>query len=131
MKAKILIGKVGLDGHDRGLRTVAKALIAAGFDIIYSGLYRSAEEFVNKAIEEEVDAIGVSCLTGAHNVVFPKVINLLNEKGIGNIPVFGGGTIPEEDIDKLKKLGVREIFLPGTTLEEIVNFVKGIVKDNG
>lgn len=131
MKAKILIGKVGLDGHDRGLRTVARALIEAGFDIIYSGLYRSAEEFVNKAIEEEVDAIGVSCLTGAHNVVFPKVINLLNEKGIGNIPVFGGGTIPEEDIDKLKKLGVREIFLPGTTLEEIVNFVKGIVKDNG
>ena len=127
MKTKILIGKVGLDGHDRGLRTVARALMAAGFDIIYSGLYRSAEEFVDKAIEEEVDAIGVSCLTGAHNVVFPKVINLLNEKGIGNIPVFGGGTIPEEDIGELKKLGVREIFLPGTTLDEIVDFVKGLV----
>jgi len=128
MKTKILIGKVGLDGHDRGLRTVARALMAAGFDIIYSGLYRSAEEFVDKAIEEEVDAIGVSCLTGAHNVVFPKVINLLNEKGIGNIPVFGGGTIPEEDIGELKKLGVREIFLPGTTLDEIVDFVKGLVE---
>lgn len=128
MKAKILIGKVGLDGHDRGLRTVARALIAAGFDVVYSGLYRSAEEFVDKAIEEKVDAIGVSCLTGAHNVVFPKVINLLNEKGIGNIPVFGGGTIPEEDIDKLKKLGVKEIFLPGTTLEKIVGFVKDLIK---
>ncbi len=128
MKAKILIGKVGLDGHDRGLRTVARALIAADFDVVYSGLYRSAEEFVNKAIEGKVDAIGVSCLTGAHNVVFPKVINLLNEKGIGNIPVFGGGTIPEEDIVELKKLGVREVFLPGTTLEEIVGFVKGLVK---
>ncbi len=128
MKAKILIGKVGLDGHDRGLRTVARALIAADFDVVYSGLYRSAEEFVDKAIEEKVDTIGLSCLTGAHNVVFPKVINLLNEKGIGNIPVFGGGTIPEEDIGELKKLGVREVFLPGTTLDEIVDFVKGLVE---
>ncbi len=127
MKTKILRGKGGLDGHDRGLRTVARALIAADFDVIYSGLYRSAEEFVDKAIEGKVDAIGLSCLTGAHNVVFPKVINRLNEKGIGNIPVFGGGTIPEEDIGELKKLGVREVFLPGTTLEEIVDFVKGLV----
>ncbi len=128
MKAKILIGRIGLDGHDRGLRTVAKALTEAGFDVIYSGLHQSPEEFVKKAIEENVDAIGISCLTGAHNVVFRKVIDLLNEKGTGNIPVFGGGTIPEEDIEGLKKIGVREVFLPGATLEEIVDFVKELVK---
>jgi methylmalonyl-CoA mutase C-terminal domain/subunit len=130
MKAKILIGRIGLDGHDRGLRTVAKALTEAGFDVVYSGLYQSPEGFVNKAIEEKIDAIGISCLTGAHNVVFRKVIDLMNEKGIGNIPVFGGGTIPEEDVEGLKKIGVREVFLPGATLEEIVDFVKGLVRDN-
>ena len=130
MKAKILIGRIGLDGHDRGLRTVAKALIEAGFDVVYSGLYRNSDEFVNRVIEEEVDAIGISCLTGAHNVVFRKVIDILNEKGIGNIPVFGGGTIPEEDIAGLKKIGVREVFLPGTTLEEIVDFAKELVKQD-
>jgi len=128
MKAKILIGRIGLDGHDRGLRTVAKALIEAGFDVVYSGLYRNSDEFVNRVIEEKVDAIGISCLTGAHNVVFRKVIDILNEKGIGNIPVFGGGTIPGEDIAGLKKIGVREVFLPGATLEEIVDFAKELVK---
>jgi len=131
MKAKILIGRIGLDGHDRGLRAVAKALTEAGFDIIYSGLYQNSEEFVSKAIEEKVDAIGISCLTGAHNVVFRKVIDLMNEKGIRDIPVFGGGTIPEEDVEVLKKIGVREVFLPGATLEEITDFVKELVKDNG
>lgn len=129
MKAKILIGRIGLDGHDRGLRAVAKALTEAGLDVVYSGLYQSPEEFVNKAIEEKIDAIGISCLTGAHNVVFRKIIDLMNEKGIGNIPVFGGGTIPEEDVEGLKKIGVREVFLPGATLEEIVDFVKELVKE--
>ncbi len=124
----MLIGKAGLDGHDRGVKAVVKALIEAGFDVVYSGLYQSPEGFVNKAIEEKVDAIGISCLTGAHNVVFRKVIDLMNEKGIGNIPVFGGGTIPEEDIEGLEKIGVREVFLPGATLEEIVDFVKDLVK---
>ena len=128
MKTKLLIGKAGLDGHDRGVKAVVKALKEAGFDVVYSGLYQSPEEFVNKAIEEKVDAIGISCLTGAHNVVFRKVIDLMNEKGIGNIPVFGGGTIPEEDVEGLKKIGVREVFLPGATLEEIVDFVKDLVK---
>lgn len=131
MKAKILIGRIGLDGHDRGLRTVAKALTEAGFDTIYSGLYQSPENFVNKAIEEKVDAIGISCLTGAHNVVFRKIMDKMNEKGIGNIPVFGGGTIPEEDIEGLKKIGVIEVFLPGTTLEEITDFVKELVREKG
>jgi len=129
MKAKILIGRIGLDGHDRGLRTVAKALTEAGFDVIYSGLYQSPEDFVNKAIEEKVDVIGISCLTGAHNVVFRKIMGTMNEKGIGNIPVFGGGTIPEEDVEGLKKIGVREVFLPGATLEEITDFVKELVRE--
>ncbi|MFQ5686577.1 MAG: cobalamin B12-binding domain-containing protein [Candidatus Scalindua sp.] len=128
MKVKILIGRIGLDGHDRGLRAVANALAGAGFDVVYSGLYRNAEEFVSRAIEEKVDAIGISCLTGAHNVVFRKVIGLMSEKGIENIPVFGGGTIPEEDIEGLKKIGVKKVFLPGATLEEIVDFVKGLVR---
>ena len=131
MKAKLLIGKAGLDGHDRGVKAVVKALKEAGFDVVYSGLYQSPEDFVNKAIEEEVDAIGVSCLTGAHNVIFRKVIDLLNEKGTGNIPVFGGGTIPEEDVEGLKKIGVREVFLPGATLEEIADFVKKLVRGKG
>ncbi len=129
MKAKLLIGKAGLDGHDRGVKAVVKALKEAGFDVVYSGLYQSPEEFVNKAIEERVNAIGISCLTGAHNVVFRKVIDHLNEKGTGNIPVFGGGTIPEEDVEGLKKIGVRKVFLPGATLEEIVDFVKELVKE--
>lgn len=128
MKTRLLIGKAGLDGHDRGVKAVVKALKEAGFDVIYSGLYQSPKDFVNKAIKEKVDAIGVSCLTGAHNVIFRKVIDLLNEKGAGNIPVFGGGTIPEEDVEGLKKIGVREVFLPGTTLEDIVDFVKELVK---
>jgi methylmalonyl-CoA mutase, C-terminal domain len=131
MKTKLLIGKAGLDGHDRGVKSVVKALKEAGFYVVYSGLYQSPEDFVNKAIEEKVDAIGVSCLTGAHNVIFRKVIDLLNEKGIGNIPVFGGGTIPEEDIEGLKKIGVKEVFLPGATLEEIVDFVKELVRGKG
>lgn len=130
MKAKLLIGKTGLDGHDRGVKAVVRVLKEAGFDVVYSGLYQSPEDFVNKAIEEKVDAIGVSCLTGAHHVIFRKVIDLLNEKGIGDIPVFGGGTIPEEDIGELKKIGVREVFLPGATLEEIVDFVKNLVKQD-
>ena len=129
MKTKLLIGKAGLDGHDRGVKAVVKALIEAGFDVVYSGLYQSPEDFVNKAIEERVNAIGISCLTGAHNVIFRKVIDLLNEKGTGNIPVFGGGTIPEEDIEGLKKIGVRRVFLPGATLEEIIDFVKELVKE--
>ncbi len=127
MKAKILIGKPGLDGHDRGLRAVAKALQVAGFEVIYSGLYQSPEDFVDKAISENVDVIGLSVMTGAYNVIFPRVMELLEEKGANNIPVFGGGIIPEEDVPELKKNGIKEIFLPGATLEEIVEFVKNLL----
>lgn len=129
MKTKILIGKAGLDGHDRGVRAIARALQDAGFEIVYSGLYQSPEEFVDKAIQENVSAIGMSIMTGAHNVIVPKVMKLLNEKNAENIPVFGGGIIPDEDIQKLKDLGMKEVFLPGTTLETIVEFVKKLVKN--
>ena len=128
MKAKILIGKAGLDGHDRGLRAVIKALQNAGFDVIYSGLYQTPEDFVNTAIAEKVDAMGLSIMTGAYNVIFPRVLALLKKREAENIPLFGGGIIPEEDVQKLKEIGVKEIFVPGATLEEIVEFVKKIVK---
>lgn len=127
MKTKILIGKAGLDGHDRGVMTVVSALKKAGFEVIYSGLYLNPEEFVNKAIDEDVKAIGMSIMTGAHKVIVPKVVELLNSKGYGHIPVFGGGIIPEEDIPGLKKAGMREVFLPGATLDNIVKFVKELV----
>ena len=128
MNGKILIGKAGLDGHDRGMRAVVKALQVFGFNVVYSGLYLSPDEFVNKAIEEKVDAIGISIMTGAYDIILPKILQLMNEKGIGDIPIFAGGIMPNEDVDRLKTLGVREIFLPGTTLEEIVEFVKGLLK---
>ncbi|MGR3221232.1 MAG: cobalamin B12-binding domain-containing protein [Candidatus Anammoxibacter sp.] len=128
MNAKILIGKSGLDGHDRGMSVVIKALQVAGFHVVYSGLYLSPDDFVNKALEEKVDAIGISIMTGAYNVILPKILQFMNEKGIGDIPVFAGGIIPEEDVGKLKKMGIKEIFLPGTTLDEIVAFVTGLVK---
>lgn len=127
MKTKLLIGKAGLDGHDRGVMTVVKALQNAGFEVIYSGLYLSPEDFVNMAINENVKAIGMSIMTGAHKVLVPKVIELLKEKNHEDIPVFGGGIIPENDIAKLKEAGMREVFLPGVTLDKIVEFVKNLV----
>ncbi len=128
MSVKILIGKSGLDGHDRGVRAVARALKEAGFDVIYSGLYQSPEDFVDKALTENVKAIGLSLMTGAHNVIVPKVMGVLKKRGGGDIPVFGGGVIPDEDIPKLKEAGMREVFLPGATLDDIVEFVKKIVE---
>ena len=126
--AKILIGKSGLDCHDRGMRTVIKALQVAGFDVVYSGFYLSPEDFVSKAVEEKVDAIGLSIMTGAYDVILPKILQSMKDKGIGDIPVFVGGIIPDEEIDRIKNMGIKEIFLPGTTLDEIVEFVKGLVK---
>lgn len=128
-RKKILVGKVGLDGHDRGVQTVARALTDAGFDVVYSGLYHSPETFVDRAIDEDVDAIGMSVMTGAHNVILPKVITLLNERGAGGIPLFAGGIIPAEDIPNLKDMGISEVFLPGATLVDIVQFVKRLVND--
>ena len=123
-KLRLLVGKVGLDGHDRGAKIVARALRDAGFEVIYTGLHQSPEMVVATAIQEDVDAISLSILSGAHNYLFPKVIELLREKGCESIPVFGGGIIPENDIQTLKQAGVREVFTPGATTAEIVEWVR-------
>jgi methylmalonyl-CoA mutase C-terminal domain/subunit len=123
-KIRILVGKPGLDGHDRGAKVVARALRDAGFEVIYTGLHQTPEMIVNTAIQEDVDAIGLSILSGAHNYLFPEVIRLLKEKGIDDIVVFGGGIIPEQDVAALKSAGVLEVFTPGATLQSITDFVK-------
>ena len=123
-KLRILVAKPGLNGHDRGARIVARALRDAGFEVIYTGLHQTPEMIVESAIQEDVDAIGLSILSGAHLSIFPRVLELLKEKGAEHIKVFGGGIIPPEDVEKLKQLGVLEIFLPGTSTEEIIRFVQ-------
>ncbi len=122
-KIRALIAKPGLDGHDRGAKIVARALHDAGIEVIYTGLHKTPEQIVEAAIKEDVDVIALSILSGAHMVLFPKIMELLKEKRV-DVIVFGGGVIPEEDIPKLKKLGIMEIFTPGTTMESIVKFVK-------
>ncbi|TET26626.1 MAG: cobalamin B12-binding domain-containing protein [Candidatus Aminicenantes bacterium] len=123
-KIRILIAKPGLDGHDRGAKVISRALRDAGFEVIYTGLRRTPGEIVNTAIQEDVDVIGLSILSGAHTVLFPKIMNLLKEKGIDNIEVIAGGVIPEKDIPKMKKLGISEIFLPGSSTQDIVRWIE-------
>ncbi len=123
-KIKVLIAKPGLDGHDRGAKIVARGLRDAGFEVVYTGLHQTPEEIVATAIQEDVDVIGVSSLAGAHMYLFPRIIELLGEQGADDIPVFGGGIIPEDDIPVLKKAGIREIFTPGTPVEATVNWIR-------
>ncbi len=123
---RVLIGKVGLDGHDRGVKLVARALRDAGMEVIYTGLHQTPEQVVNTAVQEDVDAIGLSILSGAHNTLFLRVIELLREQDAEDIAVFGGGIIPDEDVPKLKAAGVRALFRPGAPMSEIVDFVKGL-----
>ena len=123
---RVLIGKVGLDGHDRGVKLVARALRDAGMEIVYTGLHQTPEQVVSAAIQEDVDAIGLSVLSGAHNTLFIRVLELLKEQGAEDIVVFGGGIIPDEDRPTLQAAGVRALFQPGTPMSEIVDFVKGI-----
>lgn len=123
-KIRILVGKPGLDGHDRGVKLIARSLRDAGFEVIYTGLHQTPEAIVSAAIQEDVDAIGLSILSGAHNVLFEKVISLLKDKGSEDIKVFGGGIIPEEDIRYLESIGVAKIFLPGAETREIVTWVQ-------
>jgi methylmalonyl-CoA mutase C-terminal domain/subunit len=123
---RVLIGKVGLDGHDRGVKLVARALRDAGVEVIYTGLHQTPEQVVSTAIQEDVDAIGLSILSGAHNTLFRRVLELLKEQGAEDIVVFGGGIIPDEDLPALKAAGVRAVFRPGTPMSEIVDFVKGL-----
>ena len=122
-KARVLVAKPGLDGHDRGAKVVARALRDAGFEVIYTGLHQTPEMIVNAAIQEDVDAIGVSIMSGAHMTLFPAIIDLLAKKEAGDIKVFGGGIIPDDDIPKLYEMGVASIFTPGTSTEDIIAWV--------
>ena len=122
-KLRILVAKPGLDGHDRGAKVVARALRDAGFEVIYTGLHQTPEMIVNAAVDEDVDAVSLSVLSGAHNYLFQEVIRLLKEKNASDITVFGGGIIPDEDIPKLKEVGVAKVFTPGASLEEITTWV--------
>jgi methylmalonyl-CoA mutase C-terminal domain/subunit len=124
-KIRILLGKPGLDGHDRGIKVVARALRDAGIEVIYTGLHQTPEMIAAAAIQEDVDAVGLSVLSGAHNHLFLKVIELLKKDGADDIVVFGGGIIPDKDIATLKAAGVGEIFLPGDTTERIIDWVRG------
>lgn len=123
-KVRLLVGKVGLDGHDRGAKIIARALRDGGFEVIYTGLHQTPEMVVQTAIQEDVDAMCLSILSGAHMTLFPKVIQLLRSQGAGDIKVLGGGIIPDEDLPKLKEAGVLEIFTPGATLPDIVAYVR-------
>ena len=123
-KIRVLVAKPGLDGHDRGAKIVARALRDAGFEVIYTGLHQTPEQIVATAVQEDVDAIGLSVLSGAHNYLFPRVLELLRENGADDIAVFGGGIIPAEDIQALKVQGVKELFTPGTSTQDIIRFVR-------
>ena len=126
-KIRILIAKPGLDGHDRGAKIIARALRDAGMEVIYTGLRQTPEQIVSAAVQEDVDAIGLSILSGAHNVLFPEIMRLLKEEGAEDIVVVAGGIIPEQDIPKLKAMGIREIFLPGTTTSSAVDAIRQAV----
>src|SRR5512136_1606420 len=123
-KLRILMAKPGLDGHDRGVKVVARALRDAGFEVVYTGLHQTPEQIVSAAIQEDVDAVGLSLLSGAHRVLFPKVVELLEEKESGDIKVFGGGIIPQDDIPWLRERGIREVFIPGASTEDIIEWVR-------
>lgn len=122
-KVRILVAKPGLDGHDRGAKVVARALRDAGFEVIYTGLHQTPEMIANAAVQEDVDCVGLSIMSGAHNTLFPAVIDALKAKGADDVIVFGGGIIPEADLDRLKSAGVKGVFTPGTTLESIIGWV--------
>lgn len=122
------MGKAGLDGHDRGVKIVARALQDAGFDVVYTGVHLTPEDVVQSALDEKVDAIGVSMLSGAHLHIFDRIMELLRNNKMDDIPVFGGGVIPQDDIDKLKDMGVKTVFLPGTPLNKIVDWVNNNIE---
>lgn len=127
---RVLIAKVGLDGHDRGAKIIASFLRDAGMEVIYTGLRQTPEMVVNAALQEDVDAIGVSILSGAHMTVFPKIQTLMNEKQMKDVLLTGGGIIPDNDMQKLKEMGVGKLFPPGTDTKEVVNYITDWVKQN-
>ena len=127
---RVLVAKVGLDGHDRGAKVIATALRDAGMEVIYTGLRQTPDMVVNAALQEDVDAIGISILSGAHMTVFPKVIKLMKDKGMDDVLLTGGGIIPEEDMKKLNEMGVGKLFAPGTPTGDIARYIQDWVKDN-
>ena len=127
---RVLVAKVGLDGHDRGAKVIATALRDAGMEVIYTGLRQTPETVVNAALQEDVDAIGISILSGAHNTVFPKVIALMKEKGLNDVLLTGGGIIPDEDMQSLHELGVGKLFAPGTSVSVISDYIRGWVQEH-
>jgi len=128
---RVLLAKVGLDGHDRGVKVVARCLRDAGMDVVYTGLHRSPEEVVDAAVQEDVDVLGVSLLSGAHMTIFPRIIKRLREKGVDDMILLGGGVIPDDDVVALKKMGVAEILLQDTPPDAIVNTVRTLVRERG
>ncbi|WP_027396272.1 MULTISPECIES: cobalamin B12-binding domain-containing protein [Anaerovibrio] len=127
-KVRVLVAKPGLDGHDRGAKVVARALRDAGFEVIYTGLRQTPEQIAEAALQEDVNVVAMSILSGAHPHLFPKVVNLLREKGMDDVLIIGGGVIPETDIPALKEAGIAEVFTPGTPTGDIVDFIKANVK---
>jgi methylmalonyl-CoA mutase C-terminal domain/subunit len=128
---RVLLAKVGLDGHDRGVKVVARCLRDAGMDVVYTGLHRSPEEVVDAAVQEDVDVLGVSLLSGAHMTIFPRIIKRLREKGVDDMILLGGGVIPDDDVTALKKMGVAEVLLQDTPPDTIVNTVRTLVRERG
>ena len=124
---RVVVAKAGLDGHDRGAKVVARALRDAGMEVIYTGVHQTPEQVVETALQEDADAIGVSLLSGAHNYVFPRIAELMKEKGMHDVLLFGGGIIPAEDAERLKEHGVERVFQPGASLEEIVTYLRAAV----
>ena len=127
-KIRILTAKVGLDGHDRGVKVISRALRDAGVEVIYTGLHQTPEMIAEAAVQEDVDAVGLSILSGAHMTLFPEVMRLLKERGAGDIALFGGGIIPEDDAKKLREMGVKEVFTPGASTEDIVKWLRDSVQ---
>ena len=126
-RIRVLIAKPGLDGHDRGAKVIARALRDAGMEVVYTGLRQTPEQIVNAALQEDVDAIGVSILSGAHMTLFPRILELMKERDIGDVPLFGGGIIPDDDIPRLKDAGVDAVFTPGATMDEIIAYIRARV----
>jgi len=126
---RVLVAKPGLDGHDRGAKLIARALRDAGMEVIYTGLRQTPEQIVAAAIQEDVDVIGMSLLSGAHNYLFPRVVELLKEQGVDDILIIGGGVIPDDDIPALKQAGIAEIFTPGTTTTQMIDYINNNVKE--
>jgi len=129
-KIRVLIAKAGLDGHDRGAKVIAAAFRDAGIEVIYAGLRQTPEMIVEAALQEDVDAIGISILSGAHMTIFPRILDLMKQKGLNDVLLFGGGIIPKQDIEKLKEIGTGELFTPGTSTQEIIEYVRNWVAEH-